>query len=277
MTRRLRARGVFRGLAWIYGLAFIGFLLLPILIVIPASITPTTVLKFPPDGFSLRWYEALAKQGMWQQSFVLSLQVALLAAVITVVCAVLLGVAHYRYGGVSAWTRVLTMLPLLVPGVVVATGLFAVLLQLDALGDPLVLAIVQSAIAMPVVSAMLLSAFDSLGRSLWFAASSLGARARTIILRLLVPEILVPVVAAFVLAFSTAFDEVTFAVFLGVPTLPSRMFAFMQLQADPVLAAVASVLFFIAVGGTGVSALLMGARRAQRRRRALLAAGSASS
>src|SRR3954466_6543943 len=79
----------FRGLMW--GLAGLCFLLLvlPTLVVIVVSFTSGFSLKFPPPGYSLRWYVALLDA--WQLHFAASN--SLQVAVWTTVLAVLLGVS----------------------------------------------------------------------------------------------------------------------------------------------------------------------------------------
>ena len=38
------------------GVAVLVFLCLPVLIVVPMSFSDSTSLRFPPEGFSMRWY-----------------------------------------------------------------------------------------------------------------------------------------------------------------------------------------------------------------------------
>ena len=35
-------------------------MVLPVAVVLATSLTPEAFLQFPPDGFSLRWYQAVA-------------------------------------------------------------------------------------------------------------------------------------------------------------------------------------------------------------------------
>ncbi len=57
MTERARRRP---GSWAFYGItgAILAFLILPSVLVVPMSFSATAYLRFPPAGFSLRWYEA---------------------------------------------------------------------------------------------------------------------------------------------------------------------------------------------------------------------------
>src|SRR5437016_700904 len=120
---------------WSFALAFglaggiaIVLLVAPTLIVLVTSFTSAYSLKFPPPGYSARWYLAL-----WNDSpeilaaAWLSVEVAALATAIATVLAVACAVALARRR--EAWARVLDavfmsplMLPTLAPGV--AAGAF---------------------------------------------------------------------------------------------------------------------------------------------------------
>lgn len=243
-------RGLKSAVSYVYAALFVLFLLFPLVVVIPASFSEGRILSFPPKGFTFDWFEKLFSNSGWSDAFLLSLRVATTAAVITVICAVLLGLLQYRFAGVGSALWFITMLPLFVPSIIVATGLFTILLKLDRLGDPNLLALADAAAALPLAVALMVNAFGRLGPNLWFAASSLGAKPGRIVSKVLLPEMIVPILSAVVLSFASAFDEVTFAVFIGVgnsQVLPARMYSYMIYQVDPILPAVGSLLFTVAL------------------------------
>src|SRR5438093_13717699 len=93
------------------------FLVGPSVIVILTSLTASQSLKFPPDGLSLRWYQALLYADQMQQAAWTSLVVAfwttLLAAVLGTAAAFAIDRSQ------RPWARVLDLLfmsPLLLPG-----------------------------------------------------------------------------------------------------------------------------------------------------------------
>jgi ABC-type spermidine/putrescine transport system permease subunit II len=78
------------------------------------------------------------------------------------------------------------------------------------------------------------------------AAATLGANRRRILLEITVPLLRGGLVAAFLFAFITSFDDLTVALFVSggiTVTLPKQMWDDMILQLNPTLAAVSTVVF----------------------------------
>lgn len=237
-------------LGWLYGCLLAAFLLVPVFIMIPASVTPASILEFPPSGVSGKWYSQVLNDPDWLDSAGMSLRVSVISAVIAVLAGLCIGLLHYRQRGLSVKFQIFLLLPLMVPTVIVATGMFTMLLNTGILGSATAVAIADAALALPMVIVFFLTTFETLDPNLWFAGSSLGAKPRTIALRILLPELTVSIVAACLVAFQSAWDETTFAVFIGpstVPLLPARMFTDMQQALSPSITAVASLLLGMAL------------------------------
>lgn len=65
-----------RGLALFTALVFL-FLLGPLLIIMATSFGDSSVLKFPPEGFSFRWYSNIFDVEMFMTTFKVTIVVAL--------------------------------------------------------------------------------------------------------------------------------------------------------------------------------------------------------
>ncbi len=52
------------------------YLLAPTLVIVPMSFTEARILSFPPEGFTLQWYERMLTDRQWSTGIVNSLQVA---------------------------------------------------------------------------------------------------------------------------------------------------------------------------------------------------------
>ena len=129
--RDAEARSLPLVLGTLTGIAVV-VLLAPSLIVLLTSLTASPSLKFPPDGYSLRWYAALLDAGQMQQAAWNSLVVAAWATSLSVALgtAGALGIAGRR----TRWARacdVVFMSPLLLPAL--AFG-FAGLIYVHLLG-----------------------------------------------------------------------------------------------------------------------------------------------
>ena len=97
------------------------FLLLPILVVVPLSLSSASYLRFPPPGWSLRWYVSYFTRDAWTNATWLSLWVGLIVAVLATVLGTLaaFGLTRGRLplrGLISA----LIVSPLVIPTIVAA-------------------------------------------------------------------------------------------------------------------------------------------------------------
>ena len=241
----MKRRTVLRRLGWCYCWLVVLFVLLPVLIIFPASFGASESLEFPPTAYSTRWYVQVLSDPQWISSAALSARIALLASLLATVAGLFIGLGHLLVRRVHPNQRAFLMLPMVAPHIVLATGLFSVLLSSRMLGDATVLAVVHATLAIPLTMVIFINAVESVDPLLWTAAASLGARWWTILWQISLPLLMTAVVVAFVLAFIVSWDEVTFAIFIGpsvVPTLPARMFYYLRELITPALAAVASLL-----------------------------------
>lgn len=237
-----------RWIGWAYSCLLLLFVLSPVVIIVPASFGASETLQFPPHAYSMRWYEQVIGDRQWLASAGLSVRIAVFAGIMATLAGLLVGLAHLLIRRISPGLRAFLMLPMVAPHIVLATGLFSILLHARMLGDPTVLALTHAALAVPLTAVLFINAVDSVDPLLWTAASSLGARWWTILRQILLPLLLSSTVVAFVLAFMVSWDEVTFAIFVGpnvVPTLPARMFYYLREVVTPALAAVATLLILL--------------------------------
>ncbi len=106
------------------------FLMVPVLIVVPLSFSDTRFMTFPPPAYSLRWYHSFFDNPAWIDAARTTLTASICAALL----ATPLGVcAAYAIQNGTHWImrylRTLLMLPLMVPIIIVAVGVFFVYSQ----------------------------------------------------------------------------------------------------------------------------------------------------
>jgi putative spermidine/putrescine transport system permease protein len=231
------------------GLGAIAVLLLiaPTLIVLVTSFTNAFSLKFPPPGYSARWYLAL-----WNDSpeivaaAQLSLEVAAIATVVSTALAVAGALALARRRAV--WARVadsIFMSPLMLP--TLALGL-ALLVLFNLLGTGLsktTLVLGHIAICAPYILRTTSASLVQLDPALLDSARSLGAGPwftfRTVTLPMIAPGI----AAGAFLAFMASFDNVAISLFLSdarSEVLPIRMWHIIEANLDVRAAAASGVL-----------------------------------
>lgn len=225
-------------------------LLAPSLVILPMSISESRMLTWPPRGFTLDWYVVLFTGGQWLDSARHSLEVALASTAI----AVLLGVPAGVTLGMRTWRlRELTLaaiiVPLVIPTVVIAIGMYKVYAWLGITGF-FGLAAAHAVIGVPLVVITTMSAARQVNPVLLLAARSLGASPLRTFVLVTLPSISGGVVSGAVFAFVSSWDEVVIANFLSTPTyrtIPVQMWAQITERVDPTVAAMASALFALSM------------------------------
>ena len=92
-------------------------------------------LAFPPRGFSWQWYENFVTSPDWSSSFFNSLKIACLVAILATVLGTLAAFGLDRMRARPAnLIRMLLLTPMVVPGVVLAIGIYAVYLDARLVG-----------------------------------------------------------------------------------------------------------------------------------------------
>ena len=107
------------------GWAVICFLVLPITIVFPVSLTDKRYLSLPEEGISFKHYVNLFTSTEWLGSIGQSLYIGALATVISVAAGTLCAIGCWRLSSRAGETvRALMLLPIVVPTIVYALGIY---------------------------------------------------------------------------------------------------------------------------------------------------------
>ena len=252
---RILARTALILLATIIGL----YLLLPVLVVVPMSLSSSSFLTFPPKELSLRWYQQLLDDPSWGRSAFASLKVALLSATVSVILGTLaaLALVRGRFPFRNAVTAVL-LAPLIVPYVIVGLAVYIAFLNLGLTETTLGFVLVHTCLGVPYVMINVSTGLVSVDRRLEMASMNLGAGPVSTFFRITLPLILPSVLAGALFAFITSWDEVVTAIFLSGPdmtTMPVKMWSGIRVQVDPAVAAVSSLSLLVIIS----TFLLMGA------------------
>lgn len=245
------------------------FLALPILIIFPLALNPSEVVKFPPDGFSLRWVVAVLSSPEWLGSIWLSFVIALCSMVIAVTLSMLAALALVRHQ--FRFKRVvyaLILLPMIVPNIIAAVSLFFFFAKLPQVASVVSIVIGHTVIALPVAVIIFCSTLQAIDGQLENAAMSLGASRTVAFLRVSLPLILPAIVTACIFAFLSSFDELLIAMFMllgGAQTLPVRIWNDVQFQLEPTVVAVSALLVLVSVIAIMAVNIFFGWRRKTRR------------
>ena len=237
--------------AFVYGFAVLVlvFLVLPVLIVIPMSVSDTTYLTFPPKGFTWRWYAEIATESAWTRPAWLSIRIALLTAVASMIIgtAAAYAIVRGRFHGKSA-IRLLIVSPIIAPNIVVAIAIFFAFVQLRLIGTTLGFVLAHSILCVPFVVLTVSAALERFDADLELAAMNLGASRLTAFRRVTLPVILPGVIGGAVFSFLISFDEPVISYFVSSvrqATLPRVMFQNIETSVEPSVAAISTVLLVL--------------------------------
>lgn len=231
--------------------AIVTFLLAPIAIIAVFAVNPTPYISFPPVGVTLRWFEKFFESEDFMNALWLSLQVAVVVLVLSMVIGGACALALVR--GNLPGARVLTaffMSPLMLPAILTGLALFQIYL-LSGIGRPVWgLIMGHTLVAVPYVLRTTLAVLHNFDRRVEEAAAILGASPIRIFFEVTLPLIRPGVIAGGIFAFIVSFDQFPISLFLVLPkgeTLPVVLFNYMKFDLDGAIAAASMVSIVMAI------------------------------
>jgi len=239
-----------RPITLLLGVLLAAYLLIPMLIVIPASFTSGSFLQVPPDGFSWRWYIEVLEDRRWFQALFTSFQVSGSAAIIATVVGALAAIALARSSKAAKVLRPFFFLPMVLPIIVFALGLRQAGQFAGFQGSLVPLIIGQAVLCLPIAFLTLSSGMVAIDPALTRAAQSMGASWWRTVWSIELPLLRRSLVMGFILAFAFGFDEVVLALFLAPPgrsTLPAKLYNEATQNVSPLLASVAGYVILVTV------------------------------
>ncbi|MGG1662162.1 ABC transporter permease [Brevibacillus sp. NRS-1366] len=218
----------------------------PILVVIPMSFTSVSYFQFPPPGYSLKWYETFFDNQLWIESLLRSLTVALFTAIVSIIMGTMASVAVTR---LNFWGKKLFMslmvAPMIIPVIIVGIALYNSFSQMKLANSLAGLVLAHSILAIPIVFMSVTASLKGVDRNLELAAVGLGSTPSGAFFKVTLHLIRPAILSGGLFAFITSFDELVLTIFLAGPktkTLPLAMWENIQIQVDPTIAAVSTLL-----------------------------------
>jgi putative spermidine/putrescine transport system permease protein len=221
-------------------------LVLPSLLVVVISFSSADVLRFPPPGWSLRWYESYFTDESWIEATELSIRLAVITTVVSAVLGTLASIALVR--GTPALRATLSGLllsPMIVPPIVIGVAMYQPLANWGLIGQETAVVIGHVIGALPYLVIIVTAALGNLNPTYERAAASMGAGPVRTFLKLTFPLIRPSVLAGSLFAFIHSFDELVITMLVGgalMQTLPLKMWSDIKNSIDPTIAAVSAIL-----------------------------------
>ena len=256
--------------AWVLRVFFalvVGFLYAPIVILLIFSFNDSAVPTFPLSGFTLHWYHQFLVNADLRAALETSAIIAALSSVGAVVLGILSSIAltRRRFHGKAAVSALL-LSPLVIPYVVFGISLLLLFHQLGVPRSLLTVVIGHIVITLPYTILVIVPRLNQIDVSLEEAAYDLGASRLRTFRSITLPLILPAVVSAFLIAFTTSFDEYAVASFVvGTRvTFPIYLYSALRFPNQlPQVIAVAVVVLLVSL--TVVIGAEIGRRMAERR------------
>jgi len=226
----------------------LAYILTPLVFVTWLAFFRQEIPSFPPEGYSLRWFQAIPGNDRFVSGFLLSLELAVVATSIGLSLGLpaALCLARLRFTGREVLSSLL-LLPLVVPGIVLGIALYVFHVEVElATGLPILgslggLIAGHVLLVIPWTVRLVMASLIGLDRSIEEAAQSLGANRFTTFRRVTLPAIRPGVVAAALFGFVSSFGNLEMSLFIvgpGRTTLPIAILQYLEWKIDPTIAAV---------------------------------------
>ena len=226
------------------------YLVLPLLVVLPISLSKSSFIAWPPDGLALTWYQKYLTSPRWMGATLNSVEIAALTTVIALALAI-----PAAFGFVRSRSPLRPLIfgvmvaPLLIPNILTAIGVLLFFTPLGVYGNPLAVSLGHVIEAAPLATLVLVATLRNLDPNLERAAASLGAGPIRTLFRVTLPVLAAATATAGLFAFMHSFNELLIALFVGgitATTLPKRMWESLQ-DFEPTITAVSTLLILFAV------------------------------
>ncbi len=236
----------------IYAILYLIFLYAPIALLPMFAFNDATIIAFPLNSFTTKWFEALAGNA----ALLSAVRNSLFIASMTAVFATLLGLCAARAGAMADFPGKkgiigFVMLPLVLPEIIVAVSLLIVLRQVLGLNlNNWTVIGAHVLICTPFAIAILNGAFQNLDPSMEEAAMDLGESRFSAFRLVTLPLVMPGIISSMLISFTISLDEFIIAFFLtgSNPTMPVYIWGLLRFPAQlPVVMALGTILVTLSV------------------------------
>jgi len=231
-------------------LALLLLLAAPSLVVAGASLTAGSIVQFPPEGLSLRWYGKVLEAREVRDAFLRSLEVATVCTALAVPSGTLAAIALARWRFRAALAiQLYLLLPFTVPLIGSGIGLMLLFGELGLLGRVWPVGIACCVINLPFMIWAVAASVNALDPELERAAASCGAGPVQTFLLVTLPAVAPGILAGALVMFVLALNEFLVSLLLvdaRTVTLPVQIYTQIRGVITPDLAAVSTVYVLVA-------------------------------
>jgi spermidine/putrescine transport system permease protein len=203
--------------------------LVPIAVMVLYSFNnvPTSRISFHWSGFTLYWYRHLTQVDGLTHAFVVSIEIAILSALISIILGTPLALALSRYRFLArAPLSGTVFVDIAAPSIVVGAASLSLFLSLNFATGFMTILLVHVAFNLAYVVVVVRARFAGMGIALEEAAADLGARPVVAFWKVTLPLLLPGLIAAGLLAFAMSIDDYVITSFVAGATVTFPLFVY---------------------------------------------------
>lgn len=227
-----------------YGIAFFGFLYLPLAVIVLFSFDASPISSFPLEGWTLHWYRELFSDGALLSSLWNSLRVAVVATAGAVLLGTsgALGLDRCRFLGRDLLHR-LVLMPIVLPGILTGVSFLTFFAGLNWSLSLTTVTLCHVTFCVPIVLTQVLARLRRFDRRVEDAAMDLYANRLNTLLYVTLPSLRTSILGGALLAFTLSMDEIVVTLFVTGRdnTLPMQVWAMLRRGITPEVNAIATL------------------------------------
>ena len=247
-------------LAW----TLIGYLYLPVIVLLVFAFQGSGLLSLPFTGPSLRWFQFVVAEESFRSALASSLKVGVVSSLMAMVVGTLTGLAFTRYKlRLQRPLEAMSMAPIALPGLFIGLALLAYFGRLGMSLSLLTVFLAHLLYVLPYVLIVMRNRMERFDVAIEEAARDLGANAWQTFWKVTFPLTWTTILASGILAFALSFDEFLITLFVigSDSTLPVMMWSRMRRRIDPSINVVAAIIFAVFVTSLTTAGALIWLRR----------------
>ena len=243
MKRYFKPLAIFQALV-------IGYILLPMVIIVLVSFTDRNYISLPAQTLSIKWYIEVFHRPEFGRALAISFSLAIIVGILSTILGTTgaIVITRYKFAGRSILDTIF-MTPLMVPAIVSGIALLQFFSHFH-LHSYYMLIIGHVIITIPYSVRTVSACFQNFDRNLELAAMNLGAgwfyTFRTITIPLIRPGLFAGLIFAFIISFGDATISV-FLVWSDTVTLPVEIFNRLRQLSDPAVAAISTLTILLSI------------------------------
>lgn len=245
-----KSHGAHKAFKWLYLALVLAFLYLPIMVMIGLSFN-VSKSRSVWEGFTFDWYVKLFQTPAIMSALKVTLEVAVIATVASVIIGTLGAIGMYSMK--KGWFNLLSAvsnIPMTMPDIVTGVSLMLMFVFVKVPLGRVTMILAHIAFDIPYVLFSVLPRMQMMNANLYEAALDLGCKPFQALYKVIVPEILPGVVTGGLLAFTMSLDDFVISYFTSTTDQNLAMIVYSSARrgVEPTMYALSALMFITILG-----------------------------